>query len=145
MDISWELYWTLPRPAGLNNRNSLCPVTSHGIIELVNPPKTNDDVLSGDTQHIEFKTNGRHFADDIFKCIFSNEIYGFRINISRMCAPKGPINIILALVAIMAWPGQGVKPLSEPIMVSLVKHICDNRPQWGKWILNIIKTGRLYY
>ena len=29
------------------------------------------------------------------------------------------------------WPGD--KPFSEPIMVSLLTHICVTRPQWVKW------------
>ena len=44
--------------------------------------------------------------------------------------PKGPINIIPALVQIMAWRRPGDKPLSEPMMVSLTTHICVTRPQW---------------
>ena len=42
----------------------------------------------------------------------------------------GPINIIPALVQIMAWRRPGDKPLSEPMMVSLLTHICVTRPQW---------------
>ena len=30
----------------------------------------------------------------------------------------------------MAWCQQGCKPLSEPMMVSLLMHICITRPQW---------------
>ena len=44
--------------------------------------------------------------------------------------PKGPVNNIPALVQIMAWRRPGDKPLSEPMMVSLLTHICVNRPQW---------------
>ena len=32
----------------------------------------------------------------------------------------------------MAWRRPGDKPLSEPIMVSLLTHICITRPQWVK-------------
>ena len=35
-----------------------------------------------------------------------------------------------ALVQIMAWRRPGDKPLSEPMMVSLLTHICVTRPQW---------------
>ena len=35
-------------------------------------------------------------------------------------------------VWIMAWRRPGDKPLSEPMMVSLLTHICVNRPQWVK-------------
>ena len=30
----------------------------------------------------------------------------------------------------MAWRRPDVKPLSEPVMVSLLTHICVTRPQW---------------
>ena len=46
--------------------------------------------------------------------------------------PKGPINNIPALVQIMAWRRPGDKPISEPVMVSLLTHICVTRPQWVK-------------
>ena len=38
--------------------------------------------------------------------------------------PRGPINNIPALVQIMAWRQPGDKPLSEPMLVSLLTHIC---------------------
>ena len=34
----------------------------------------------------------------------------------------------------MAWSRPGDKPLSEPMMVSLLTHICVTRPQWVKCI-----------
>ena len=44
------------------------------------------------------RENGRHFADDIFKWIFLNENVWIPIKISLKFVPKGPINIIPALV-----------------------------------------------
>ena len=76
------------------------------------------------------RQNGRHFADDIFKCIFLNENVRIPIKIAMKFVPKGPINNILALVQIMAWCRPGNKPLSEPMVVSLTTHICVTRPQW---------------
>ena len=76
------------------------------------------------------RLSGRHFADDIFKCIFLNENVWTAIEISLKFVPKGPINNIPALVQIMAWRRSGDKPLSEPMMVSLLTHICVTRPQW---------------
>ena len=76
--------------------------------------------------------NGRQFPDDIFKCIFLNENAWISIKISLKFVPKGPINKIPALVQIMAWRLSGDKPLSEPMMVSLLTHICVTRPQWVK-------------
>ena len=47
--------------------------------------------------------NGRHFADDSFKCIFLNENIWIAIKISLKFVPRGPMNNIPALVQIMAW------------------------------------------
>ena len=76
------------------------------------------------------RQNGRHFADDIFKCIFLNENVWIPVKISLKYVPKGPINNIPALVQIMAWRRSGDKPLSEPMMVDLPTHICVIWPQW---------------
>ena len=76
------------------------------------------------------RQNGRRFADDTFKRMFLNEDVRISIKISLKFVPKGPINNIPALVQIMAWHRSGDKPLSEPMMVSLLTHICVTRPQW---------------
>ena len=76
------------------------------------------------------RQDGRHFPDDIFKCIFLNENVWISIKISLKFVSKGSINNIPALVQIMAWRRPGDKPLSEPMMVSLLTHICVTRPQW---------------
>ena len=76
------------------------------------------------------RQNGRHFADAIFKCIFMNENVSIAIEMSLKFLPKGRINNIPTLVQIMAWRRQGDKPLSEPVVVSLLTHICVTRPQW---------------
>ena len=76
------------------------------------------------------RRNGRYNADDIFKCIFLKEIVWIPTIISMKFVPKGPINNIPAMVQIMAWRRPGDKPLSEPMMVSLLTHICVTRPQW---------------
>ena len=76
------------------------------------------------------RQNGRRFADDTFKRIFLNENVRISIKISLKFVPKGPIDNIPALVQIMAWHRSGDKPLSEPMMVSLLTHICVTRPQW---------------
>ena len=83
------------------------------------------------------RQNGRHFPDDSFKWIFLNENVWISIEVSLKFAPKGPINNIPALVQIMAWRRPGDKPLSEPMMVSLLTHICVTRPHW-------VKTGMEY-
>ena len=76
------------------------------------------------------RQNGRYFPDNIFKCIFLNENVLISIKISLKFVPMGPINNIPALVQIMAWRRPGDKPLSEPMPVSLLMHICVTGPQW---------------
>ena len=76
------------------------------------------------------RQHGRYFPDDSFRCIFLSENIWIAINISLSFVPKGPIDNIPSLVQIMAWRRSGDKPLSEPMMVSLLTHICVTRPQW---------------
>ena len=47
---------------------------------------------------IEAETNGHHFPDDTFKCIFFNENVLISIKISLKFVPKGQTNNIPALV-----------------------------------------------
>ena len=70
-----------------------------------------------------------HFPDDIFKWIFLNGIVWILIKIALKFGPRGPISNIQALVQIMAWCWPRNKPLSEPMMVSLMMHICITQPQ----------------
>ena len=49
------------------------------------------------------KPNGRHFPDNIFKCIFLNENVWIPIKISVKFVPEVWINNIPALVRIIAW------------------------------------------
>ena len=78
------------------------------------------------------RRNGRYNPDDIFKRIFLKENVWIPIMISLKFVPKGPINNIPALVQVMAWRRPGDKLLSEPMMASLLTHICVTRPQWVK-------------
>ena len=86
------------------------------------------------------RQNGRHFTVDVFKCIFLNGNVWISLKISLKFVPKGPINNIPALIHIMAWRRPGDKPLCEPVMVSLLTHICVTRPQW----VNIEAGWRIY-
>ena len=69
------------------------------------------------------RQNGRHFADDIFKCIFVNENAWIALKILLKFAPKVRINNIPALVQIMAWrrPGRWIP-----------------RTWWGWWFWDAI-------
>ena len=71
------------------------------------------------------------------KSIFLNENIRISTRSSLKFVPKGPIDKIPALVQIMAWCWPGDKPLSEPMMIILLTHICVTRPQW-------VKSFRLY-
>ena len=87
-------------------------------------------VWDWDVNSLRPKKNGRRFTDDIFKRIFLTENVRISIKVSLKFIPKCPINNNPALVLIMAWRRSGDKPLSEPMMVSLLTHICVTRPQW---------------
>ena len=89
---------------------------------------------------LRLRQNGRHFADDIFKCIVVNENIWIPIKISLKFVPKGSINNIPVLVQIMACRLDGAKPLSEPMLVNLPTHIYVTRPQWVK-VLVLVKCG----
>ena len=91
------------------------------------------------------RQDGRHFPDYIFKSIFLNENVWIPIKISLKFVPKGPINNIPALVQIMAWRRPGDKPLSEPMMVSLLTHLCVTRPQWLKGLFKQFRNLLKYW
>ena len=92
---------------------------------------------------LRLRQNGRHFPDNIFKCIFLNENLWIAIKIALKFVPMGPINNIPALVLIMAWHWPGDKPISEPMMVSLLMHICITQPQWLHKRIDHCQTGTL--
>ena len=85
------------------------------------------------------RQNGRHFPDKTAKCIFLNENARISITISLKFVSSDPMNNIPALVQIMDWRCPGDKPLSEPMMVSVLMHLCITRPQWVK--KNAIRTN----
>ena len=89
------------------------------------------------------RQNGRHFADDTFKCIFTNENVWNSFKTSLKFVPWGPINNIPALVQIMVWRRPG-----EPMLIRLPTHICVTRPQWvNTWMINqyILTYSSLIY
>ena len=90
------------------------------------------------------RQNGRHFADDNFKCIFLNENIWISIKISLKFVSSSLIDNKPALVQIMAWRRPGDEPLSEPMLVSSLTHICVTRPQWVKAVCRSLEWVRLY-
>ena len=99
--------------------NLLCWTTSPGSLSAIAHLNT-----------LRPRQNGRHFPDDIFKCIFLNENAWISLKISLKFVPKVRINKIPVLVQIMAWRRPGDKLLSEQMMDNLLTHICVARPQW---------------
>ena len=77
------------------------------------------------------------FSRRLFKWIFLNENGWIFIKILLKFVPNVPINNIPALVQIMAWRRSGDKPLSEPMMDSLLTQICVTRPQWLNFKLRL--------
>ena len=59
--------------------------------------------------------------------------------------PRVLINNIPALRQIMAWRRRGDKPLSEPVMVNLLMHICVTRPQWVNLVMEYSGLSARYY
>ena len=90
------------------------------------------------------RQNGRHFPEDIFKCIFLNENEIISIKISLKFVSKGQINNISSLIQIMAWRRPGNKPLSEAMMVSLLMHLWVARPQWVKVMKSVGNKAHTY-
>ena len=71
----------------------------------------------------------------ILQTTFSNafswmKVFGFRLIFHWNLFPR------VQLVQIMAWRHPVDKPLSEPMMVNLLTHICVTRPQWDIEILS---------
>ena len=66
------------------------------------------------------------------------------VRISLKFVTKGPINNTTALVHIMNWHRPGNKPLSEPMMVNLLMHICVTRPQWVNFDTDAINCSISY-
>ena len=87
--------------------------------------------------HVLFKVSLTHWGRDkmaaIFQTTFSNafpwmKMCEFRLRFHWILFPMVQLT---TLVQIMAWLQPGDKPLSEPMMVSLLTHICITRPQYG--------------
>ena len=74
------------------------------------------------------RQNGRHFPDDIFKCILLNENIWILIEVSLKFVPILRLQLTTFQNWFRSWFGD--KPLYEPIMVSLLTHICVTWLQW---------------
>ena len=91
--------------------------------------------------HIAAEVKWPPFSRRHLKWIFLNENVWIYITSSSKFVLKGPDNNIPALVQIMAWRRPGDKPLSEPMMVTLLTQICVTRPQWVNVCKNNVTLG----
>ena len=105
---------------------------SHDVLKISSTKMSALLVRPHRVNKLRSRQNCRHFADDIFKWIFWNENVWISLTISLKCILNARINNIPALVQVMAWCRPGDKPLSEPMMVNLLRHICVTRPRWVK-------------
>ena len=95
--------------------------------------------LSDRLQHIEAETKWQPISWRYFQMHFLEWKYtNFSIKISLKFVPNGLIDIIPALVQIMAWCQPGHKLLSEPMMVNSLTHVYSTQPQW----VNSLTPGR---
>ena len=101
-----HLHVVVPTDASATNYRGVIPVAEH--IE---------------TLKLRPIQNFRHFADDIFKSIFLNQNWYISLKISLTSVHMFWINSIPAFFQIMAWRRPDDKPLSEPMVVSLLMHI----------------------
>ena len=73
------------------------------------------------------------------------KMYDFRLKFHWCLFPRAQLTIFQHSVQIMAWCRRGYKPLSEPITVSLLTHICVARPQWVNVLFGSLPpTSRLH-
>ena len=77
--------------------------------------------------HTEAGKKGRYHPDDILKRIFSNENIRISIKMLLKFVSRDPIHPSIGTDSVFLRRPGG-KPLAEPMMVSLLTHICVTRP-----------------
>ena len=93
----------------------------------LNLTKFTDYSLKSNT--LSSRQKSRHFVDDIFKCISWRKCINFESNLTEYF-PKGIFDNIPELMQKMAWRLPGDRPLTEPMTVILLMHVCVTWPQW---------------
>ena len=83
---------------------------------ILSPPTQHYTGIQAEVNSSPPQQNGRHFLDNIAKCIFINEKFCILIWISLEFVLIGPIDEKLALVHVMAWRRTDDKPLPEPML-----------------------------
>ena len=69
---------------------------------------------------------------DIFQTTFLKALYWMKMYKFRLRFHGSLFLGVPALVQIITWRRAGDRPLSEPMMICLLTHICVTRPQWVK-------------
>ena len=151
--IAKETVWT-SQMAETTNRvkayvdQTFSSLASSKFVETTTQCEANDDKIACISMLVQFWTltvdnssppgqNGRHFADDIFKCM--NEKLRILIRVSLKFVPKGPINNKSALVQVMAWAEQATSHYLKKCLLSSLTHICGTRGRWDK-LFPILRT-----
>ena len=71
-----------------------------------------------------------------FSSAFSSmKMFEFRLKFHWNLFLRVQLTIVQSLVQIMVWRWSGDRPLSEPMMVGLLTHICVTLPQWVNALL----------
>ena len=70
-------------------------------------------------------------ADDIFKCIFVNEINKIPTPVSLNFVPDGTIDNNPTVVQVMVWHRTGDKPSPEPMFIQFTGAYMRH---WGRWV-----------
>ena len=83
---------------------------------------------------LRLRKNGRHFLNDIFKCICVYQNIWISIKISLKFVSKGQIHNNPSLVQIMAWHRPGDKPLSEPMMAQFTDPCMPHSDSMYQWL-----------
>ena len=122
--LKYRFYYMRDEPVSFTHDSVLMTLNAH---YLAPTPTTPSSVINTSRP----RQNCSHFAYDIFKCMFLIENVWISLMISLKFVPKGTINDIPALVQIMVWRCPSDKPLSEPMMVSLLTQIGIPRLQWA--------------
>ena len=91
--------------------NGLLLIWHQAIICVISGGITRREINSSSIEQ-----NGRHFADDIFKCIFMNEKLRILIKISLKFVPKCLIDNKPMFVQVMSWRQSGDKPSTEQML-----------------------------
>ena len=105
MTSSWVKSHPLTRHSKVQLLRSHFVLTLHAYVEVL-------------YKTLRPRQNGRHFPDDIFKCII--------MNVNHRQFPDN----FTALVQILAWRRSGDRRLSEPMIIILLTQICVTRLQW---------------